>query len=167
MGGAFAEAAEFGGQRVTTDDANATTAERTAFRRDGAVLLRGWFSPEWIDTLRDDIDADLARSTENFARHTLDPNAMACLEDCRTWSKIPQFEDLARRSPCAPLAARLLDAPSVILVMDNWFLREAGSKSRPPFQQDLSCFDFEGIICVLWLPLDPAAKENGVAFVRG
>ena len=75
--------------------------------------------------------------------------------------------DFVHNSPCAPLAAGLLGAPSINLVMDNWFLREAGSTSRPPFHQDLSYFDFEGTMCVLWLPLEPVTKENGIAFVKG
>lgn len=138
-----------------------------AFRRDGAVLLKNAFSHDWIEKLRAGIDADVAQPTANFARHTKDPDAPAYLEDFWAWSKFPEFEDFVRNSPCAPLAAQLLDAPSVNLVMDNWFMREAGSTSRPPFHQDLAYFDFEGTMCVLWLPLEPVTKENGIAFVKG
>lgn len=144
-----------------------TDEERAAFQKDGAVLLRQRFSTDWIDMLRDGIEADLANPTDNFARHTKDPDAPAYLEDFWTWSKIPQFEKFVRQSPCAPLAASLLGAPSVNLVMDNWFLREAGSTSRPPFHQDLAYFDFEGTMCVLWLPLEPVSRDNGIAFVKG
>ena len=31
------------------------------------------------------------------------------------------------------IAAELLEAKKINLVMDNWFFREAGSKSSPPF----------------------------------
>lgn len=144
-----------------------SATDRAAFQRDGAVCLRNVFSRDWIETLRAGIDADLANPTANFARHTTDPTAPAYLEDFWAWDKIPQFEDFVRHSPCAPLAAELLDAPSINLVMDNWFLREAGSTSRPPFHQDLAYFDFEGTMCVLWLPLEPVTKENGIAFVKG
>ncbi|MEO1548892.1 MAG: phytanoyl-CoA dioxygenase family protein [Pseudomonadota bacterium] len=144
-----------------------TEAEREAFRRDGAVLLKNKFSADWLAELRAGIDADLAQPTANFARHTKDPDAPAYLEDFWAWSEIPQFERFVRHSPCAPLAASLLEAPSINLVMDNWFLREAGSSSRPPFHQDLAYFDFEGTMCVLWLPLEPVTKENGIAFVKG
>ncbi|WP_425091619.1 phytanoyl-CoA dioxygenase family protein [Tropicimonas sp. S265A] len=144
-----------------------TPDNRTAFSRDGAIVLRNSFSRSWIETLRAGIDADIAKPTENFARHTKDENAPAYIEDYWAWSKIPEFEDFVRNSPCARLAAGLMGVPSVNLVMDNWFLREAGSKSRPPFHQDLSYFDFEGTMCVLWLPLEPVTKENGIAFVKG
>ncbi|MEN0087085.1 MAG: phytanoyl-CoA dioxygenase family protein [Pseudomonadota bacterium] len=141
--------------------------DRTAFQRDGVVCLRNQFSSDWIEMLRAGIDADIANPTDNFTRHTTDPNAPAYLEDYWAWRKVPQFEEFVRQSPCAQLAAELLGAASINLVMDNWFLREAGSSSRPPFHQDLSYFDFEGTMCVLWLPLEPVSKDNGIAFVRG
>lgn len=144
-----------------------TEDDKARFRRDGAVHLKAQFSRDWIEKLRAGIAADIAAPTANFARHTKDPDAPAYLEDFWAWDKIPEFEDFVRHSPCAPLAAELLDAPSINLVMDNWFLREAGSTSRPPFHQDLAYFDFEGTMCVLWLPLEPVSRENGIAFVRG
>ncbi|WP_170753847.1 phytanoyl-CoA dioxygenase family protein [Ruegeria lacuscaerulensis] len=144
-----------------------TQDEIAAFQRDGAVVLRSKFSTNWLDLLRAGIDADLANPTDNFARHTKDLRAPAYFEDYWAWNKIPQFRDFVHNSPCGSLAAQLLDAEAINLVMDNWFLREAGSTSRPPFHQDLSYFDFEGTMCVLWLPLEPVTKENGIAFVKG
>ena len=51
--------------------------------------------------------------------------------------------------------------------MDNWFLREAGSKSSTPFHHDIAYFDVDGIMCVLWLPLEPTGQDEGVAWVKG
>ena len=150
-----------------TETGTVTAEDVAAFQRNGAVLLKNKFAPEWIEMLRAGIDADLANPTANFARHTKDPDAPAYLEDFWAWSKIPEFEKFVRNSPCAPLAAGLLGAERVNLVMDSWFLREAGSTSRPPFHQDLAYFDFEGTMCVLWLPLEPVTKDNGIAFVKG
>ncbi|WP_171125605.1 MULTISPECIES: phytanoyl-CoA dioxygenase family protein [unclassified Ruegeria] len=150
-----------------TQSEHVSAAEVAAFQRDGAVVLRSKFSASWLQTLRDGIDADLTAPTENFTRHTKDPDAPGYFEDFWAWNKIPQFTDFVFNSPCARLAALLLGAPSINLVMDNWFLREAGSMSRPPFHQDLSYFDFEGTMCVLWLPLEPVSKQNGIAFVKG
>jgi ectoine hydroxylase-related dioxygenase (phytanoyl-CoA dioxygenase family) len=60
-----------------------------------------------------------------------------------------------------------LDAKKINLVMDNWFFREAGSKSKPPFHHDISYFDFHGEMCVLWIPLEPVKKEEGIAWIKG
>ncbi|MEM7296430.1 MAG: phytanoyl-CoA dioxygenase family protein [Pseudomonadota bacterium] len=144
-----------------------TDAERSAFQSDGAVVLRQRFSDDWVAKLRAGIDADMAQPTANFTRHTKDPDAPGYFEDFWAWDKIPEFEDFVRHSSCAPLAAGLLEAPSVNLVTDNWFLREAGSSSRAPFHQDLAYFDFEGTMCVLWLPLEPVSRDNAIAFVKG
>ena len=70
-------------------------------------------------------------------------------------------------SPVAQMAAELLDARRINLVMDNWFRREAGARSRPPWHHDIAYFDFDGSMCVLWLPLETTAKQDGISFVRG
>ena len=138
-----------------------------AFRRDGVVMLRQAFEQPWIDMLRDAIDQSFEEPSGNFTRHTKDPNAPGYYEDFWAWHRYPGFERFVRQSPCAPLAAALLGAKRVNLVMDNWFLREAGATSRPPFHHDISYFDFAGTMCVLWLPLEPVDKANGITFVRG
>jgi len=51
--------------------------------------------------------------------------------------------------------------------MDNWFLREAGAKSSTPFHHDISYFDVNGTICILWLPLEPTDQNEGVVWVKG
>ena len=60
-----------------------------------------------------------------------------------------------------------MSAKKINLVMDNWFLREAGSKSAAPFHHDITYFDIEGTMCVLWLPLEPLKKKEGIAWVKG
>ncbi len=141
--------------------------EIETYRRDGVVALRGIFKQSWLDRLRSGIERDLADPSPNLVRHSKDASAPAYIEDFWCWEMFPEFEDFVRNSPCGEVAARLLEAPSVNLVMDNWFLREAGSSSRPPFHHDISYFDFEGTMCVLWLPLEPVTKENGIAWVKG
>ena len=138
-----------------------------AFQRDGVVALRRAFAEDWIALLRRGIEADLADPGPNLGNHCKDPGAPAYWEDFWCWSRVPAFERFVRESPAAAIAAQLLGAGRINLVMDNWFLREAGSRSRPPFHHDISYFDFAGSMCVLWLPLEPASAENGIAFVRG
>ena len=60
-----------------------------------------------------------------------------------------------------------MSAKKISLVMDNWFLREGGSKSTTPFHHDISYFDMDGTMCVLWLPLQPTGKDEGVVWVKG
>ena len=141
--------------------------EVSAFARDGVVALRNVFTSEWLDLLRSEIDSALANPGPNLVRHTKDEDGPAYYEDFWSWNRSAAFTRFVHDSPAASLAAQLLGAPSINLVMDNWFLREAGSASRPPFHHDISYFDFTGTMCVLWLPLEPVTKESGISFVRG
>ena len=144
-----------------------TSAERRAFRLEGVVALRDAFEPRWIETLRTGIEANIANPTENFTNHTTDPSAPAYLEDFWAWNRFDEFRDFVHNSPCAAIAAELLGAKRIHLVMDNWFLRQAGSASRAPFHHDISYFDFHGSMCVLWLPLTPVGAAECLAWVRG
>ncbi|NIA68372.1 phytanoyl-CoA dioxygenase family protein [Pelagibius litoralis] len=139
------------------------------FRRDGVVCLRQVFGPQWLDLLRCGIAENLERPSpkQEIRRAAADNSGPRYIEDFWVWSDFPPFERFVRQSPAAGLAAQLLDARRINLVMDNWFLREAGSTARPPWHHDISYFDFEGSMCVLWLPLDPTSKEDSIAFVRG
>ena len=150
-----------------TPEEQVSPAEIEQFRQDGVIVLRQKFSNEWIDLLRETIDESRNRPSPHLVSHTKDPNAPAYLEDFWSWSMFDGFEKFVHQSPTSAHAMQLLGAERINLVMDNWFMREAGSKSRPPFHQDLSYFDFFGTMCVLWLPLEPVTKENGIAFVRG
>ncbi|MDA9167777.1 phytanoyl-CoA dioxygenase family protein, partial [Candidatus Pelagibacter sp.] len=88
-------------------------------------------------------------------------------EDFWTWNLHEEFKDFVFNSPTPKIAAELLEAQKINLVMDNWFFREEGSKSSPPFHHDISYFDFEGSMCVLWIPLESVKKEDGIAWVKG
>lgn len=138
-----------------------------AFRRDGVVAIRGAFSTDWLDRLMAGIRNDIREPSERLVRHTPETAGAHYWEDFWVWSEIPEIEDFLRNAPAAAYAAQLLGARRINLVMDNWFYREAGSAGRPPWHHDISYFDFEGSMCVLWLPLQAVGRKEGVAFVRG
>ncbi len=137
------------------------------FRRDGVVQIRNAFDPAWLSTLQAGIERDLRQPTSRLVRHTPADADAHYWEDYWAWSEEPEFEDFLRHSPAASLAAQLYDTSRINLVMDNWFLREAGSAGRAPWHHDVSYFDFTGSMCVLWLPLQKASAEESISFIRG
>ena len=137
------------------------------FNKDGAVLIKGKFDRKWIETLREGISKDIENPSPRFERHTKDDDAPGYYEDFWSWDLYDEFKDFLYNSPMAQMGSELLDANQINLVMDNWFLREAGSKSGAPFHHDISYFDFDGSMCVLWLPLEPVNKEEGIAWIKG
>ena len=142
-------------------------AEREAFLRDGVVPIRRCFARHWLDTLGRGIERNLETPSPWFEARTMGGSAARYCEDFWAWSRIPEFEAFVRDSPAAAIAGALLAARRINLVMDNWFLREAGAESRAPWHHDIAYFDFEGSMCVLWLPLEPTGRDEGIAFVRG
>ena len=137
------------------------------FNIDGAILLKKKFEIKWINELRKGINKAKDNPSPRFTNHTKEKNSPCYLEDFWTWNLHEEFTDFVYNSPSAKIASELLMAKKINLVMDNWFFREAGSKSLPPFHHDISYFDFEGSMCVLWIPLEPIKKEDGIAWVKG
>ena len=127
--------------------------EINQFQKDGAVFIKGKFDKSWIEKLRNGIDIDINNPSPRFVNHTKDSDLPGYYEDFWTWNLYPDFKDFVFNSPTSKMASELLGASRINLVMDNWFYREAGSKSSAPFHHDITYFDFEGPMCVLWLPL--------------
>jgi ectoine hydroxylase-related dioxygenase (phytanoyl-CoA dioxygenase family) len=137
------------------------------FNKNGAVLLKGKFHDKWIEKLKVGINKAKINPSPRFVNHTKDDKLPSYLEDFWTWDLHEEFKDFVFNSPAAKIASELLGAKNINLVMDNWFFREAGSKSKPPFHHDISYFDFDGSMCVLWIPLEPVKKQDGIAWVKG
>jgi len=137
------------------------------FNRNGAILLKDKFHIKWIEKLKVGIGKAKINPSPRFTNHTKDEKLPSYLEDFWTWDLHEEFRNFVYNSPTAKIASELLGAKKINLVMDNWFFREAGSKSKPPFHHDISYFDFEGSMCVLWIPLEPVKKQDGIDWVKG
>ena len=144
-----------------------SSEEVSKFKKDGAIFLKGKFDKTWIKKLQKGIERDIKNPSPRFKSLTVKKGNPAYLEDYWTWDLVPEFKDFVFNSPYAKIASELMSAKKINLVMDNWFLREAGSKSSTPFHHDVSYFDMEGTMCVLWLPLQATKRNEGVVWVKG
>lgn len=143
------------------------TEQIDSFRHDGVLHLPGAFEPKWLTLLARGIERDMASPGPRFEARSTPGSDARYFESFWVWSDIPEFRQFVFQSPAAQLAAELLHARRINLVMDNWFRREAGARSRPPWHHDIAYFDFDGSMCVLWLPLEATPKQDGISFVRG
>ena len=144
-----------------------TSKEIENFKKDGAIVLRKKFDISWVEKLKKGIQRDIKNPSPRFKSHTLKKGVPAYLEDYWTWDLVPEFKDFVFNSPYAKIACQLMSAKKINLVMDNWFLREGGSKSSTPFHHDISYFDMDGTMCVLWLPLQETGRDEGVCWIKG
>ncbi len=142
-------------------------AEIAAYERDGAVCLRGALAPAWIELLDRGVERNIARPGPWFTDFTGADGGARCIKDDFCWTWIPEYEDFARRSPCAALVGELMRAREVCFIEDQYFQKAAGAATPTPWHQDQSYYEVAGDWCVAWVPLNPVAAEDSLRFVAG
>ena len=137
------------------------------FARDGAVCVRGAFSPDEIALAERAIEANLADLGPLAKRASADDDG-AFVEDFCSWSRLPDMEAFIRTSGAAAVAADLMGADVVRLYHDHVLVKEPGTRQRTPWHQDLPYYNVEGDQCVsLWLPVDPVPRASTLEVVAG
>lgn len=145
----------------------ADPAARAAYHRDGVVCLRGVLASDWLARTAAGLTRNLAHPGTFFRDHTPPGSPGRYLFEFWSWPEVPEFEALIRHGPLAALAGALMDASAIAMVMDNWFLREAGARIGAPWHHDEPYFDFEGRLCIAWFPLEVVSAREGLSFVAG
>src|SRR5690349_1142027 len=103
-----------------------------AFRRDGAVLLRGVLTPDEVETLRAGVERNLASLGPLGMNATKPGDPGAFVEDFRNWQRIPEYEQVFRESALASAAGALMGAERVRLFHDHLLVKEPGTLDRTP-----------------------------------
>ena len=145
------------------------TSELTeAFRRDGAVCVRGAFSPDEVALVAHGIERNLADPSERalVASRPEDPGRF--VEDFCNWQRIPEYERFIRDSPAAEIAGELMGSDQVRLFHDHVLVKEPATRQPTPWHQDQPYYNVEGTqVCSLWMPVDPVDRESTLEFVAG
>jgi ectoine hydroxylase-related dioxygenase (phytanoyl-CoA dioxygenase family) len=139
-----------------------------AFRRDGAVVLRGILGGDEVATLERGVERNLA-DLGPLGMNATKPGAPgAFVEDFRNWQRIPEYEEVIRTSALGAAAARLMGSREVRLFHDHLLVKEAGTLDRSPWHQDQPYYGIDGAQTVsFWIPLDPVARPSTLEFVAG
>ncbi len=141
---------------------------RNQYLVDGVVCLRKAIDDKWLDITRRGVSRNLDQPGRFFRDQTPADSPARYVFDYWSWQSIPEFEELIRESPISEIVADLLEAEKLNLLMDNWFMREAGATSGAPWHHDEPYFDFTGgRKCVFWFPLEPVNVSEGLTFLAG
>lgn len=144
-----------------------TATTREAFRRDGAVVVRGAFDADHVALATEAIDANLASLSPRAQLASADGDG-SFIEDFCNWQRIPAIEHFIRTSPAAAIAAELMGATVVRLYHDHMLTKEPGTRQRTPWHQDQPYYNVDGHMNVsMWFPVDPVARESTLEFVAG
>lgn len=141
---------------------------RTAYDRDGVVCLRGAFSSAHVAAMDEGVAHELREPGRFFRDQTPAGSPAKYVFAYWNWQNNPHFQRVIFKSPAGEIAGSLMGAEHVTLIMDNWFLREAGATNGAPWHHDEPYFDFDGgRMCVVWMPLEKANREEGLTFAAG
>ena len=140
---------------ITIDDIH-------AFHRDGAVLLKGMISDQWLDVLREGLE--YANTNPDGMSAGVDK---ALRIDQFPARRSPKLKSLLTDSPIAEIVGTLLDAP-VRFYMDQMFYKPAGLIPPTPWHQDTCYYNIEGHQLVrAWISVDPVPRDISMEVVRG
>ena len=138
------------------------------FRRDGAVRVRGAFTPDEVALVERGIERNLAEPSERALVASRDDDAGRFVEDFCNWQRIPEYEQFIRDSRAAAVAGQLMGTRQVRLYHDHMLVKEPGTRQRTPWHQDQPYYNIAGAqTCSLWMPVDPVSRESTLEFVAG
>lgn len=143
-------------------------ADVAAFRRDGAVCLRGLFDADWIAALADAVERDKASPGPMVRHNTPEGSPGEFFVDFQLWRRFDACRRFVFESPAAQIAARMLGANKVTFYHDHLLVKEPGTRERTPWHHDQPYYPIDGeMVGSIWLPLDPVPEETCVEYVAG
>jgi ectoine hydroxylase-related dioxygenase (phytanoyl-CoA dioxygenase family) len=147
-------------ERIFVDEA---TIE--AFRKDGAVPLRGLFT-DWIDTLQAGVEKNLAAPSADVRIY--EGSGGRFFGDYCNWGRIPEYRDFVFHSPAAKVAQRLMGSKTVRLFHEHVLVKEPGADVPTPWHHDQPYYCVDGRQNVsLWVTLDAVARDTVPEFIAG
>lgn len=136
------------------------------FWADGAVCVRGAFSPDEVALARAAVDDNLADLSPLAKRASGDDDG-AFVEDFCSWQRVPAMERFIRESSAGRIAGELMGARTVRLYHDHVLVKEPGTRQRTPWHQDQPYYNVAGRQNIsMWCPVDPVARESTLEFVK-
>jgi ectoine hydroxylase-related dioxygenase (phytanoyl-CoA dioxygenase family) len=139
-----------------------------AFRRDGAVLLKGMLDAAQVATLAAAIDANLADPSPRAITASRTDDGGRFVEDFRNWTRFHGYRRTIMDSRLGEIAAALTGSATIRLHHDHMLTKEAGTQQPTPWHQDQPYYDFDGQQNVsFWIPVDPVPRAASLEFIAG
>lgn len=139
-----------------------------AWRTDGVVVLRGVVSEDWLDVLREGVDAALAAPSGVSKDYAKDGKGRF-FTDHFVHRRFETFRRFLYDSSTAAVAAQLMGAHKINLIDEHLLVKEPGTRIPTYWHHDLPYFEVAGDdFCSIWIPLDPVTEATGaMKFVKG
>ena len=138
-----------------------TPDERTAFHRDGAVLIPRVLGPEWVEALEKGLE-------EVYAKPDVMSEDLGTLRvDQFPAARSPELQRILDESPVAEIVGTALESP-VRFYMDQSFVKPVGLFLPTPWHQDTCYYNIGGHDLIrAWVCCDPVPRNVSLEVVRG
>jgi ectoine hydroxylase-related dioxygenase (phytanoyl-CoA dioxygenase family) len=151
-----------------TQGVNVTAAQVAQFQRDGAILIKGVLTPEELALLERGLEEAYATPGERFTRVRSPDGQGETLLEMFPSLRCPSLGRLLQSGRVAELAAKLMDAPSAQLILDQTFYKAAGFINPTPWHQDTPFLRVRGHdMARVWLSADASPRDLTLQVVRG
>ena len=147
-----------------------TAEEIATYEKDGIVCLRGFFSAEWVESLKEVAEVSLDEPGELHAELAGQRNEGGrFFHDTFVWLRNETCRQFLFESPAATIAATMMRSQKINIFFDQWLIKEPGTATKTPWHHDMTYWPIDGEqICTVWLALDPVSEETGaVEYVKG
>ena len=116
------------------NDAMSGVPESTieAFQRDGAAVLRGILSPDWIEALRDGVEYNRTHPSDWSHWYTKPDESVGFWTDYVTWRSVPEYERVVFESGLGDVAAQLMESEQARFFHEHVLVKEPGAVERTP-----------------------------------
>ncbi|KAL2629524.1 hypothetical protein R1flu_014210 [Riccia fluitans] len=138
------------------------------FEEDGATDVRGLFSSECIEQLREAAEENMKHPGPLCDEHVKPGQPGRFHDDQFIWLRSDVMKKFIFESPAAEIARRLSRANEVRLFYDQLFVKEPGTETTTPWHNDHSYWPVKGNqVISVWLALDYVPKSSCVQYVKG
>ena len=139
-----------------------------AYRRDGAVCVRGAFDDASIDLLRDGVERDISAPGPLHTMQQGSEDLGFFLTDFCMAQRLTEFRTFIFESAAAGIAAHFMGASRVSFFYDAMWVKGTATPKRTRWHQDQPYYPVDGSqFCAIWIPLDPVAADTCLELLRG
>lgn len=138
-----------------------------AFRKNGAVLLKGAFAGH-VEGLRAAIAENMNAPSWRERTYQPDGDGAPFFQDYVVWDRFDGYRAAVRDSGMAQMAADLMGSDTARIFHDHVLVKEPGTSVVTPWHQDAPYYVCEGTQSVsFWVPLDPVPRDRTIEYVAG
>lgn len=144
-----------------------TTQQKRDLAADGAIVMRGLFSADQMEILREAFEVGIANPS-TLHGYSFKGTEQETFNDYGNYANRKTHLDTIEKLGLAKIVGELWGSQHVWFYGEEIFVKKGGLGGRSPWHQDTSYFPFEGPqILNIWTSFEPIPYANSLEFVRG